>query len=239
MSEKPVVVVSGLRSAIGRSLMEESGDAYRLVGLGRRTAPVGAEGADWIGLDFRRPVDLWQGELERELDRLEVKALAGLVHLAGVIYSDRLERTTINEWEDTLAVNLTAAFVLLQRLKPKLAEGSSVILVSSVDAWHQARLGPAAAYGASKAGLIGLARHAAAEWGELGIRVNVIAPGALEGGMGPQSEDGRGALTGQIALGRLGRPREVASAIRFLLSEQSSYITGAVIPVDGGLNVGY
>ncbi len=231
------LIGTGLSSAIGQALVTELGPTWRSLGLSRHLES--SKFSDgWLRADLANPSDSWALELPKTLRERGIVHVSGVVHLAGVVFADQIEATTLDEWHRTLAVDLTAAFRLLQVLKPWLDHASSVVLVSSVDAWMQAREGPAAAYGAAKAGLIGLSRQLAAEWGPAGIRVNVVAPGALSTGMGPYPEVASG-IADRTALRRLGAASEVARVMAFLLGEGSSYMTGAVLPVDGGLNLDY
>ncbi len=234
MSGRPLLVATGLSSALGLILTEQLSD-WNIISLGR--TPVAAPQVQHVTADFRRSSSHWEGPLAEKLE--EMGGVAGFVHAAGLVYSDALEATTLSEWDDTLAVNLRSAFRLGQVLSPYLNLGASIVMVGSVDAWQVSRDGPAASYGAAKAGLVGLMRHWAGEWGHRGIRVNGVAPGALASGNGPQSGPVHKAVVDRIALGRLGHPKEVAEVIRFLLSPAASYITGAWIPVDGGLNISY
>lgn len=238
MADQPrVAVVTGASSALGAALLPLL-SGYWILGIGR-VRPAASLAQAWACVDFRQPWERWRGTVEAALRDRGVQAIHGLVHMAGTVFSDHLEATTPNEWDHTLAVNLSAAFGLAQVLSPLLADGASVVWVSSVDARMAAAAGPAAAYGASKAGLIGLAKHLAVEWGNRGIRVNVVMPGALVTGSGPTDGEVSAAVARATALGRLGEPHEVATVIRFLLGPDASYITGAVVAVDGGMNLRY
>lgn len=236
MMDHPVIVGTGLSSALGRALVERIAPAWQVVALGR--TPLEGPGMTWLSMDFRDSPEVWKPAMTTWLER-EKPRVAAFVHGAGLVYSDHTEATTADEWTSMLGVNLTAAFVLGKLLSPYFVEGARVVLVGSVDARYASSAGPAAGYGAAKAGLYGLVRHWAAEWGARSIRVNGVAPGALEEGSGPQSDSVRAALEPRIALRRMGRADEVASVIAFLLSDESSYMTGCWIPVDGGLNLTY
>lgn len=236
MDSLPWVVGTGLSSAIGRALTHMLAGERCFVHVGRSQPEPGVQ---HIVADLRSAPEEWMGTVHEGLHRLGVDRIDGFVHLAGLGYSDRFEGTTAFEWDATLGVNLTAAFHLGQIISSRMSKGASLVLVGSVDAWHQSASGPSAAYGAAKAGLVGLMRQWAAEWGERDMRVNLVAPGALKSGMGPSSQEVAQDLTQRIALGRLGNPEEVASVVAFLLGTSSSYISGAVIPVDGGLNIRY
>ncbi|MCL5970972.1 MAG: SDR family oxidoreductase [Firmicutes bacterium] len=232
------LVGTGLTSEIGQALLSRLGPTCRVLAISRQPAVDPTHHLTWIPGDLANTRELWLERLVNELKSRQVAQVTGVVHAAGVVFADRVTATTQDEIDRTLTVNLRAGLRLLQGLSPWLKSGSSVVLVSSVDARMQSIDGPAAIYGAAKAGLEGLARQLAAEWGESGVRVNAVAPGVIASGMGPQAGLTE-RITRQVALGRLGNPEEVADAIKFLLSPQSSYITGTVIRVDGGLNLRY
>lgn len=231
------LVGTGLSSPIGQALLTTLGAEWRTLGLSRHPEMLSGEDR-WIRADLANPTDPWDTTLPEILTERKITRLAGVVHLAGVVFADRIEGTTHDEWQRTIAVDLGAAFRLLQVLKPWLDASSSVVLVSSVDAYMQARDGPAVAYGAAKAGLIGISRQLAAEWGPAGVRVNVVAPGALTSGMGPEP-DVSARIVERTALRRLGTPLEIARVVAFLLGPESTFVTGVVLRVDGGLNLDY
>ncbi|WP_406728607.1 SDR family oxidoreductase [Streptomyces sp. GD-15H] len=130
-----------------------------------------------------------------------------------------------------LATNLDAAFLVTRQVRPLLAAGSSVVNVGSAAA--RRGLPGHVAYTATKAGLAGLTRSLAKEWGRDGIRVNLVDPGILGGAELPPAQAAH--LRGLTALGRLGTPAEVAAVIVFLAGDLAGYITGATLVADGGI----
>lgn len=239
MGASRVLLATGLTGTIGKALVPRLHPSWHIIGIHRGSVNASATSIDWIHADLGDYTHL--GEcVQQGLQNLGVTRLHGFLHLAGVVYSDSVLRTTGFEWEQTFNVNVRAAFELAKAIKPLLASPASIVFVSSVDAIMAGNLGPAAAYGASKAGLEGLMRHLAAEWGSAGIRVNSVMVGALSEGMGVQKPEDARALSRHIALGRLGQANEVVPAIRFLLDEDlSPYVTGHTLRVDGGLNLTY
>jgi 3-oxoacyl-[acyl-carrier protein] reductase len=159
-----------------------------------------------------------------------------LVSNAGVRHTQFLQLTSLDQWRATLATNLDAAFLLAKAAARAMSRRRSgrIVLISS----DAALLGDAlnAAYSASKAGLLGLARSAARELAPMGVTVNVVAPGTIETDMTAALDGARRARqVSAIPMGRLGRPEEVAAVVRFLCSEDAAYITGQILSVDGGL----
>jgi 3alpha(or 20beta)-hydroxysteroid dehydrogenase len=179
-----------------------------------------ASEAEWAGLAG------WLGEQER--------AVHGLVNNAGVPYRPRLLEVDVAGWQRTLAINLTGAMLGIRTLAPLMppGQGASIVNIGSIaglTAHH------AAAYTVSKWGLRGLTKVAAIELAGKGIRVNIVHPGPIDTPISAAADPVfLQATVAQTLLGREGRPAEVADVVVFLLSNQSSYITGAEIPVDGG-----
>jgi NAD(P)-dependent dehydrogenase (short-subunit alcohol dehydrogenase family) len=160
--------------------------------------------------------------------------LDGLVLNVGIGAGVRLEGTSAEIWDRVLAVNLRSHMLIARHALPTLPEGASIVFVSSVAGLRPGSQIPS--YDASKAALLGLSRHVALEGARKGVRANVLAPGLIDTPLGPVASAGRpGRERVGIPLGRQGTAWEVAQAALFLLSDESSYITGQTLVVDGGL----
>jgi 3-oxoacyl-[acyl-carrier protein] reductase len=162
-----------------------------------------------------------------------------LVANAGITRDTLVLRMSEESWSDVIDTNLTGVFRVTKRAVAKMVRQhrGRIIMVSSVSAF----IGSAgqANYAAAKAGLVGMARSLAREVASRSITVNVIAPGLVETDMlAALGEERKTALASQVPLGRIARPEEIAAVVGFLSSEEAGYITGAVVPVDGGLAMG-
>ena len=229
--QRPRCLVTGGSSGIGWAVAERLVAAgWDVVSLSRReTAPTGATAI--------------AGDATSESDLAAAVAraagpdgrLSGLVCAAGAPpggpWDDR------SRWDAILAVDLTAAWQASRAAWPALAagRGSVVLLGSIIGAAEGSARSPA--YASAKAGLEGLGRSLAVIGAEDGVRVNVVAPGAIDTAVMAHVHDDPAALRrvqDKSVLGRIGRPEEVARAVLFLASDEASVITGAVLPVDGG-----
>jgi NAD(P)-dependent dehydrogenase (short-subunit alcohol dehydrogenase family) len=159
-----------------------------------------------------------------------------LVNNAGVGTSYPATRETPEQFRQVIDINLNGCYWMAQACGRVMKPGSSIVNVSSVLGMTTAGL-PQAAYCASKAGLIGLTRDLAQQWtGRKGIRVNALAPGFFETEMTDEYPDGYlESQLGRILAGRVGDARELAAALVFLASDAGGYVTGAVLPVEGGM----
>jgi 3-oxoacyl-[acyl-carrier protein] reductase len=161
----------------------------------------------------------------------------GVVNCVGSLMLKPVHLTTDDEWAGVIASNLTSAFLTVRAaVRAMTRTGGSVVLMSSA----AARLGLVnhEAIAAAKAGVVGLALAAAASYARRGIRVNAVAPGLVRTPSTAQLTDNESALKASIdlhALGRIGEPEEVASAIEWLLDPAQSWVTGQVLGIDGGL----
>jgi 3-oxoacyl-[acyl-carrier protein] reductase len=164
--------------------------------------------------------------------------LDALVMNAGANFDALAVRMSAEDWNEALRVNLTSAFFLSRAaLRGMLRRrAGTIVAVSSIVALS-GNAGQAN-YAAAKAGLIGLVRTLARETGPRGIRANAVVPGYIETDMTARLEERQQeAILGMTPLGRLGRPDDVAGVVAFLCSPAAAYITGALIPVDGGLSM--
>jgi NAD(P)-dependent dehydrogenase (short-subunit alcohol dehydrogenase family) len=161
----------------------------------------------------------------------------GIVNCVGSILLKAAHQTSEDEWRRTIAANLDSAFAAVRAgAKVMRGDGGSIVLMASAAA--TVGLPSHEAIAAAKAGVVGLARSAAATYAAKGIRVNAVAPGLVDTPMSAGitgNEMMLRASTAMHPLGRIGRPEEIASLIRWLLSDSGNWVTGQVIGIDGGL----
>lgn len=242
--ESRVALVTGASRGLGRAAAEAlAGDGlavacnYRGDDAGAKETVRAIEDAGGTAAAFRADVSD-EGQVQ-EMFR-EIRGWLGaplvLVNNAGVLRDGLTVKYPLAEWERVLGVNLSGAFLCAREALPAMlkARWGRIVNVSSA-AGLRGNPGQAA-YSASKAGVIGLTQSLAREYGSRGITANAVCPGFVEtvmteGFIGKQ----RDRLIEQIPAGRIGTPEEVAAVIRFLASDEASYVTGAVVAVDGGI----
>ncbi|MEJ2188826.1 MAG: SDR family oxidoreductase [Acidobacteriota bacterium] len=240
MGKRRVFVVlggtGGIGSAVARQLTEAGAE---LAIAARRSAPLEAlarelEGATTGTLDA---TDLGQVENFVRAAANAHGGVDGIVNCVGSILLKAAHQTSEREWRATIAANLDSAFAAVRAgAKVMARDGGSIVLMASAAA--TVGLPSHEAIAAAKAGVIGLARSAAATYASKNIRVNVVAPGLVETPMSAAitgNEMMLKASTAMHPLGRIGQPDEVASLIVYLLSGEASWMTGQVIGIDGGL----
>ncbi|MEO6467978.1 MAG: 3-oxoacyl-[acyl-carrier-protein] reductase [Acidimicrobiia bacterium] len=188
-----------------------------------------------ISVEDRESVDEAFTAIESDLGAVEI-----LVNNAGVTGDGLIVRMSDEQWDRVLDINLTGAFHTIRRAVPKMmrARFGRIVNVSSVVA-HVGGPGQAN-YAASKAGLLGLTRSVARELASRSITCNVVAPGPIATAMTEaMGEKWLETVSGLVPLGRPGTPEDCAAAVAFIASDAAGYITGALIPVDGGLGMGF
>jgi 3-oxoacyl-[acyl-carrier protein] reductase len=231
-----VVLVTGGNRGIGLAVARELAEAGHTVVVTHRSGepPEGLHGVQCDVTDSAA-VDAAFGQVESEHGPVEV-----VVANAGVTQDGLLMRMPEEAFTGVLDANLTGAWRVTQRATRGMmkARFGRLIYISSVVGLMGA---PGQAnYAASKAGLIGLARSVARELGGRGVTANVIAPGYVDTDMTADlSDKRREEMMAAIPVGRTAKPEEIAKAVAFLASDDAAYITGAVLPVDGGVGMGH
>jgi 3-oxoacyl-[acyl-carrier protein] reductase len=159
-----------------------------------------------------------------------------LVNNAGIVRDQLMVRMKPEDWDVVLATNLTATFESCRCVLRTMVKQRSGRIINISSVVGQSGNPGQANYAASKAGMVGLSKSLAREVASRGITVNVVAPGMIDTDMTSSlPEAGRQVMLGQIPMGRLGTPEEIASAVHFLASDEASYITGQVVAVNGGM----
>lgn len=230
------VLVTGGSKGIGYRIAERLAQSGHRVAATYRSGevPTGVLGVQCDVTDAGQ-VEAAFAQVETALGPVEV-----LVANAGITRDTLVMRMTDDDWDAVIATNLTGAFRVARRAARPMIRNrfGRIIFMSSV----VGQLGSAGQvnYAASKSGLVGMARSLARELGSRGITANVVAPGFIETDMTAElGEDLVSKYAEQIPLGRLGSVDDIAGTIDFLAGPSAGYITGALIPVDGGLGMGH
>ena len=229
--------MTGGSRGIGRAIAVELAKAGAEVVVGCRSAIEEAESvAGEIG-GRAVQADVTDPEQAKALVE-EAGDIAILVNNAGLTRDGVLARMTDADWRDVIETNLSSVFYtcraasrgMMKRRSGAIVNISSIVGVRGN--WGQTN------YGASKAGIIGFTKSLARELGSRGVRANVVAPGYVKTRLTDElPEEARAAMLGNTPLGRLGDPEDIAGAVRFLCSDEASFITGEVLLVDGGLGM--
>ncbi len=240
-----VALITGGNRGIGLAaahLLAEEGAQVVLFardGQAGRAAAAGIRGAHFVAGDVRRASDC-EGVLAETVHLYG--GLDVLVNCAGIIFRNRsVEKTTEQQWDDTFDINVKGTFLMCKYAMPALrARGGNIVNVSSYTGL--VGFAGASAYAASKAAIINLTRSMALDHAAEGIRVNAVCPGSVDTEMIHSAWEQYGDIgeaqrlwAAKHPLGRIAQPEEIAQAIRFLASQEASFITGIALAVDGGL----
>lgn len=235
------VLVTGGSRGIGRACARALSEAgYRVaINYARNDAAArslsdatGVPAFQWDVGD-REACEAGVARVERALGPIEV-----LVHNAAVSPDRFMHKMPAETWRVTIDTNLNSCYYLCHCILPGMRrrKWGRVVFISSVNA-HKGAMGETH-YDATKAGMIGFAKALAHESGALGITVNAVAPGLVDTDMiAPAPQEWRDDIISRVPVGRIGQPEDVAHCVRFLVAEESSYVTGATIDVNGGLHM--
>lgn len=238
------VIVTGGASGIGLASARALAEAGRPVALWDIDETRARSQAETIAADFGVTaigvgVDLSDPGLYADAlatTRAALPHIGGLVHAAGIVDQGSLDGVTVEVWERGINTHLRPLVLLTKELLPDFTAnpGSAIVGISSINAHLGNAINPV--YSAAKGGMLSVVRSMADRLGPDGIRINCVSPGQILTPMLAPTVDALpdGTFERRILLGRLGRPEEVARAVRFLLSDEASYITAAELVVDGG-----
>ena len=240
-TESRVALVTGATRGIGKAIAQELAEAGHTV-VGTATSDAGADTisthlAEWGGMGIR--LDVSDGEAVKAAVVMITERYGAptiLVNNAGITRDNLMMRMKDDEWADVIGTNLSPLFTVSKACLRGMtkARWGRIVNISSV----VAQMGNAgqANYAASKAGAEGMSRAMAKELGSRAVTVNCVAPGFIDTDMTKVlTDDQRSLMLGQIPLGRLGEPEEIAKVVAFLASDSGAYITGETIHVNGGM----
>lgn len=243
-----VAIITGAASGIGNSVAKifvEEGASVVVADYNEEGAKTAAEQLRRVGTDGHAEAYKVDVSNEQSVTDLVVNAMATfgsidiLVNAAGILLMGNILETSLDDWQRSLAVNLTGTFLCTKTVLPSMLKnksGSIINFSSSTGAYHATK--NAAGYIASKGGVAALTRAVAVDFAEHNIRVNAVCPGPTNTRMLDNvSREQLRQLEARIPLGRVGERDEIAKTVLFLASSEASFITGATIAVDGGQTV--
>lgn len=236
-----VAVITGAGSGLGRvtaRVFVREGAKVLAADISGQQVDTAAELGDSV---IPCTVDVTQEDQVQEMFARAIAAFGrvdAVLNIAGISGASRLTDTTLAEYERIMAVDLTGVWLGVKHGIKAMREsgGGAIVNVASIGGMNASATLPISTYSAAKAGVISFTKAAAVEYGRYGIRANAICPGliATDKAGGQEATEKFPALIAGTALRRVGRPEEVAELASFLASDRAGYLTGAIIPIDGG-----
>ena len=238
--ENKKIIITGATGGIGNSIVKRLSDAgAKILATGTRIEKLEELKSKYNNIDILK-FDISKGEEIEEFIENATKQLGGgldcLINNAGITQDNLAIRMNIDEWKKVIDVNLTSTFLLSKFAVKKMLKNKygKIINIASV-VGHTGNLGQVN-YTASKAGIVAMSKSLAIEYAKKNININCISPGFIKTEMTDKIEEKfKEAIISKIPSSRLGEPEDVANAVLFLASDQSNYINGETIHVNGGM----
>lgn len=228
-----VALVSGAAQGIGRAVAELFADQGAIIYAGDVKSVTGAKGIEPLTLDVTKPKD-W----ESAVDEITVKhgRIDILINNAGIVRAyGQVTDTELEDFNAVVSVNLTGTFLGMKAVLPIMRKAGKGSIVNFSSIWGNVGVAGAAAYSAGKGGVRNLTKNAAISYASENIRVNSVHPGLIRTPLvEAQSDEMNAGIIAATPMGRMGTPREVANVCLFLASDESSFVTGSELVVDGG-----
>ena len=236
--DKRTMIVTGGATGLGRSIAETASDQGYRIGV----LDIDGDGAAAVAALLADGVPLTASVTDEEQVEAALDVFGAipdvLVNNAGIVRFGPLVDLSLEDWQAVVTTNLTGTFVCARAAARRMAERGSGTIINMTSIGGVAPNPNAGSYGPTKSGVASVTRQMAIEWGPVGIRVNAVAPGMIDGGMSaPIFADSqfRALRTAKVPSGRLGECQDVADAVLFLASDQASYVNDHELVVDGAV----